>query len=97
MPKLISLLSAKYNSIIKVIKLLYGIFKVSNYWFAIYYMYYKKKLRIIELTYDFCFFYRSGLLKIVKMQIDNILILANNNFASIKEKTIKNLNIMTKD
>lgn len=50
-----------------------------------------------ESTYNPCHFYRSGLLGIVGIQTNNILILADNNFASKEEKAVRNAKIMTKD
>ena len=43
------------NTIMVILKLLYGIPKTGTYWWAIYYKYYKKKLFITIFTYDFCF------------------------------------------
>lgn len=53
-----------------------------------YHIYHKEKLGIIESIYDFCFFFRFEPLRIVEIQIDNILILINNNFASTKKKQL---------
>lgn len=50
---------------------------------------------MIKLTYNSFLFFRSESLGIVEMKIDNILILVDNNFASIKEKVIKLAKIMT--
>lgn len=50
-----------------------------------------------ELTYNPYFFYRSSLLKIIGMQTNNTLILANKNFASKKEKKVVNAEIIIKD
>lgn len=50
-----------------------------------------------ESTYNPYFLYRSGLLEILGMQINNTLILANNNFASIKKEALKDTKIITKD
>ncbi len=52
---------------------------------------------MIESTYKPCFLYRSDRLGIVGMQINNILILADNNFANKEEEAVKNAKIMTKD
>lgn len=50
-----------------------------------------------KLTYDPYLLYRSGLLRIVKMQIDDTLILTDNNFPSNEEKAIKIAKLMTKN
>lgn len=50
-----------------------------------------------KLTYASYHFYSLGLLRIVGIQTDNTLILANNNFTSMEEKAVKNGKIITKD
>lgn len=50
-----------------------------------------------ESIYDFSLFYMFDLLEIVKMQINNISILVNNDFASNKEKTIKIAKLIIKN
>ena len=50
-----------------------------------------------ESTYALYLFYRSGLFGIVIIQTDDILIFANNNFASEEEVEIKAAKIMMKD
>lgn len=49
-----------------------------------------------ESIYDLYLFYKIGSFGIVRMQINNKLILANNNFASKEEETIKLTKIMRK-
>ena len=55
---------------------------------------------IIKSTYDFCLFYinsnNKGFGKI-SLEINNILILANNIFAIIKEKKLKKGKLLEKD
>lgn len=43
---------------------------------------------MIESTYNLYLFYSSRLLEIIKMQTNNILILALKNFAGTKKKVI---------
>jgi hypothetical protein len=64
---------------------------------------------MIESTYDLCFLYKKGLdldlesfevvdsCEIIEMQIDNILILVNDEFAIEKEKELKSFDILHKD
>lgn len=70
--------------------------KVSNYKFTIYYIYKKEKLKMIKSTYNF-YPYTSNLLEILRMKTNNILILANDNFANNKEEIIKIEKIMIKN
>lgn len=50
-----------------------------------------------ESTYDLCLLYNSKLFGIMEIQTNNILILADSNFASVKEAAIQVVKIMTKD
>ena len=79
-------------------KPLYNVPKVGNYLFATYQIYHKDKLGMKESIYDPYFLFSSGpAFGIVRMQIDETLILANNDFASIEEDGIKSAKIMTKN
>lgn len=60
-------------------------------------MYYKKKFQIIKSTYNSCFFNIFCLLKIIKIQTINILILAYYNFANKNENIVQNVKIMIKN
>ena len=95
--ELILLLGVSSDCVVKVIKPLYNIPKAGNHWFATYHIHYKEKLGMEELTYNPYLFYRSSLFGIVGMQINDILILANNNFTSKKKVKIKTAKIMMKD
>ena len=52
--KLISQLSASFDSIIKVMRLLYGEPKADNHRFAVYHLHYKEKPGITESTHNPC-------------------------------------------
>lgn len=56
--KLIIIIKASSNYILKVVKPLYGIPKVSNHWFAIYHNYHMINFSITESTYNSCLLYR---------------------------------------
>lgn len=58
-------------------------------------MHYKEKLEMRKSIYNFYYFYRFELLRIVDIQTNNIFILANNNLANIEKKTIKSAKIIT--
>ena len=45
------------GSILKVIKLLYGVPEASNHWFNTYHCHYTRQLSITQLTYDPCLLY----------------------------------------
>lgn len=71
--------------------------KTGNHWFATYYIHHEKKFWIKKSIYDPCHLYKFGSFDIIKMQINDILILAYNNFANMEEVEIKATKIMTKD
>jgi hypothetical protein len=52
-----------------------------------------------QFTYDFCLLYKLdiNLSGVVEMQIDDILLLADQSFAALKKETIKSAKIMIKD
>ena len=52
---------------------------------------------MIESIYNPCLFYSFSLFGIVEIQTDNILILADNDFASIKKNAIRLIKIMIKN
>ena len=87
-PELISLLGASADYIVKVMKLLYSVPEAGNHWFATYHIHHKDKLGMKESTYDSCLLYCSGPFDIIRMQTDDILILADNDFAGKKEAAI---------
>ena len=78
-------------------KPLYGVPEAGNHWFATYHTHHKEKLGMIESTYDPYFLYSSSSFGIVGMQTDDILILADHDFASTEEDAIRSAKIMTKD
>ena len=50
-----------------------------------------------ESTYDFCLLYNHQSFGIVKMQIDDILLLATDDFANKEKKAVKSAKILIKD
>lgn len=78
-------------------KPLYGTPEAVNHWFPICYIHHKEKLEMTESIYQFCLFFRSESLRIVEISTDDILILANKNFVSIEEESIKSAKIIIKD
>ena len=82
---------------VKVLKPLYDISEAGNHWFTTYHTHYKDKLGIIKSIYNPYLFYSSNLFGIMRMQTDDTLILAVNDFASTKQDTIRSAKIMTKN
>ena len=96
-PELISLLDPSSDCIVKVMKPLYDVPEAGNHWFATYHTHHKNKLEMKESKYDPCLLYSSGPFGVVGMLTDDILILADNDFAGKEESAIQTVKIMTKD
>jgi len=85
------------NTIIVVLKLLYGISEAGTYWWAIYYKHYKEKLSIIIFTYDPCFLITTKeVFGLVGMQTNNILILALEEFLVLEDDELSKAKFLVK-
>jgi hypothetical protein len=86
------------DCILKVIKSLYDVSKADNHWFKTYHDHDINKLEMIQFIYDSCLLYIIDriCMRIVDMQIDDILILADQSFAVVEEKAIHLVKIMIK-
>ena len=78
------------NTIIVVLKLLYGIPEAKTYWWAIYYKYYKEKLSIFISTYNpyFLITTKKEVFSLIKMQTDNTLILILEEFSVLEDNKL---------
>jgi hypothetical protein len=56
----ILVLKVSQGIILKVIRPLYSIPKVGNYWFKTYYNYYIKELNMSQFTYNLCLLYLNN-------------------------------------
>jgi hypothetical protein len=88
------------DCILRVIKSLYDVSKADNHWFKTYHDHHTDKLRMTSFIYDSCLLYIIVIshidMSIVGMQIDDILILADQSFVIIEEEAIHSVKIMTK-
>ena|ERR1700735_3566635 len=86
------------NTIIVVLKLLYGIPEAGTYWWAIYYKYYKEKLSIIISTYDPCFLIttKKEVFGLIGMQTDNTLILVLEEFLVLEDNKLSKAKFLAK-
>jgi hypothetical protein len=96
--KLIKLMRIFTDCILKVIKPLYDVSKAGNHWFKTYHGHHTDKLRMISFIYDPCLLYIINriCMKIIDMQIDDILILTDQSFAVVEKEAIHFVKIMTK-
>src|SRR6266568_9175087 len=81
------------GTILKVVRPLYSIPEAGNYWFKTYYNHYIKELNINQSIYDPYLFYLNNPtnFKIISLQTDNTLLLANLVFIASKQEKIKKL------
>jgi hypothetical protein len=85
------------NTIIVVLKPLYGIPKARTYWWAIYYKHHKEKLSIITFTYDPCFLIiTKEVFSLIGMQIDNTLIIVLKEFSVLKDDEFNKVKFLIK-
>ena len=95
--ELISMLRVENGNIIKIMKSLYEVFEIGNHWFAIYHKHHFNVLTMKESTYDFCLLYSHQSFGIVRMQTDDILLLAIDDFVSKEEKAVISAKILIRD
>ena len=85
------------NTIIVVLKPLYGIPKSRTYQWAIYYKHYKEKLSIIISTYNPYFLITTKeAFGLIGMQTDNILILALEEFLVMEDNKLNKTKFFAK-
>lgn len=95
--KLVVMMRAPSNCILKVVKPLYGVPKAGNHWFATYLTHHTSKLGMMGSIYNPCLLYKSQPLAIVGLQTVDTLMLAEDSFAVEEEEAIKTTNITTKE
>ena len=93
----IALLKINSDCIFKIIKPLYNVFETDNHWFVTYHNHHISKLDMMQSIYDFCLLYKSDPFGIVRLQIDDTLLLADNQFADAENEVIKSTKIMIKN
>jgi hypothetical protein len=88
--KLIKLMKISSECVLKVIKSLYKMSETDNHWFKTYHDHYIDKLKMTQFIYDSCLLYIINriCMRIVDMQIDDILILIDQSFAIIEDEAI---------
>jgi len=80
-----------------VIKPLYGILEAGNHWFKTYHNHYTQQLAIKQSTYDPCLLYSTKPFGVVGLQTDDILVLADPQFAEQEKNQLKKAQFTAKD
>lgn len=90
-------LSIEEDSILKVLKPLYGVPEAGNHWFKTYHSHHIDHLGMTQSTYDPCLLYNTQPFGIVGLQTDDTLILADPKFADDEEKELHKAKFLSKE
>ncbi len=93
-------LGLQSDSILKIIKLLYGVPEAVNHWFNTYHRHHLEKLSMTQSTYNLCLMYtdnNSCVFGIVGLQTDDTLFLADKTFAIKEEEQLHKAKLFAKE
>jgi hypothetical protein len=85
------------DSILKVLKPLYGVPEAGNHWFKTYHAHHVKNLNMTQSTYDPCLLYSNKPFGIVGLQTDDTLFLADKTFADTEKNELHKAKFMAKE
>jgi hypothetical protein len=86
------------NTILKLVRPLYGVPEAGNHWFQTYHRYHHKKLKMEQSTYDPCLlFMKEDNIGIISLQTNNTLLLANKDFEAEEERELLKVGFLTKE
>jgi hypothetical protein len=87
------------NSILKVVKPLYGVPEAGNHWFKTYHGHHTNQpgLGMVQSTFDPCLLYSNDLFGLVGLQTDDTLILALKDFANKEQLEMDKAAFLSKE
>ena len=85
------------DSVLKVLKPLYGVPEAGNHWFKTYHAHHIQQLSMEQSTYDLCLLYSNAPFGIVGLQTDDTLFLANKDFAIVEQEELDKAKFMAKE
>jgi hypothetical protein len=85
------------DSVLKVVKPLYGVPEAGNHWFKTYHSHHVNQLRMDQSTYDPCLLYSDKPFGIVGLQTDDTLFLADDTFAEAEQSELHKAEFMAKE
>jgi hypothetical protein len=85
------------NTVLKVLKPLYGVPEAGNHWFKTYHSYHVDKLRMTQSTYDPCLLQSNIPFGVVGLQTDDTLILGDKAFAQAEQDELDTAKFLAKD
>ena len=85
------------DSVLKVLKPLYGVPEAGNHWFKTYHSHHVQQLRMDQSTYDSCLLQSNEPFGIVGLQTDDTLFLADEKFAENEEAELHKAQFLAKE
>jgi hypothetical protein len=101
----LSELDLSKDSILRVVKLLYGVLEAEAHWFNTYQKHHKKKLFMIESIFDFCLLHITQIefalnfinqFEVIDIQTDDTLILADDEFVTLEQNELDRARLIFK-
>src|SRR5271168_5520653 len=77
------------DSVLKVLKPLYGVPEAGNHWFKTYHSHHVQQLNMEQSTYDPCLLQSNEPFSIVGLQTDDTLFLADETFAVAEQNELR--------
>ncbi|RFU24242.1 hypothetical protein B7463_g12093, partial [Scytalidium lignicola] len=96
-PELTEQLGLREGSILRVVKLLYGVLEAGNHWFQTYYSHHVEVLAMKPSTYDLCLLYSTEPFGVVGLQTDDTLFVGDAQFAELEQEQLKKANFLAKE
>ena len=98
-PELSSELGISGNTVLKVVKPLYGVPEAGNHWFTTYHSHHINQLGMSVSTFDPCLLSSIGPTKfgVVGLQTDDTLILCDTAFAELEELKLQQASLLAKE
>ena len=85
------------DSVLKVLKPLYGVPEAGNHWFKTYHSHHVQQLHMDQSTYDPCLLQSNKPFGIVGLQTDDTLFLADKTFAEAEQNELRKAKFMAKE
>jgi hypothetical protein len=85
------------DSVLKVLKPLYGVPEAGNHWFKTYHSHHVQQLHMDQSTYDPCLLQSNKPFGIVGLQTDDTLFLADEIFAEVEQNELRKAKFMAKE
>jgi hypothetical protein len=95
--ELVTLLSLSKDSVLQVVKPLYGVPEAGNHWFKTYHAHHVTQLRMNQSTYDPCLLYSTTPFGLVGLQTDDTLLLADQRFSDREKDELKRAKFTAKE